>query len=327
MRIAIEVLEKRTRSFSEVVDVFNNGDYSMISPENWAILTETSELSEQEMADRLKPYRKDDPDVGSEDYEQILFAKFAGRIKDALEKLKSVDPQIELNGYHNIWIVKPNYLSRGRGIRCFNNLFDIVDYCFNKDIQYVAQKYIENPLLIHERKFDIRQWVLIQDFNPPKVWFYDECYVRFCTESYSLENIYNRYIHLTNNSIQKYSSKFNQTEIPGNMWSMDEFANHIGRDKWSDIQQRIKDIVVWSIKSCEGSISARRNSCELVGYDFMIDDQLNPWLIEINMSPAMDYSTAVTKRLVKCVMEDTVKVIGDTRKGRDTGMFKCIYRG
>ena len=56
MRIAIEVLEKRTRSFSEVVDVFNNGDYSMISPENWAILTETSELSEQEMVDSLEPY-------------------------------------------------------------------------------------------------------------------------------------------------------------------------------------------------------------------------------------------------------------------------------
>jgi tubulin monoglycylase TTLL3/8 len=168
---------------------------------------------------------------------------------------------------------------------------------------------------------------LIQDFNPPKIWFYEECYIRFCTESYSLENIYNRYIHLTNNSIQKHSSKFNQTEIPGNMWSMAEFANHIGEDRWKTIQERIKDIVVWSIKSCEGGISARRNSCELVGYDFMIDEQLNPWLIEINMSPAMDYSTQITKRLVKSVMQDTVKVIADNNRNRDTGMFKCIYRG
>ena len=67
-----------------MVDSFNNGDYSMISPENWAILTETSELTEQEMAERLKPYRKDDPDVGKEDYEAILFEKFTARIKDAL---------------------------------------------------------------------------------------------------------------------------------------------------------------------------------------------------------------------------------------------------
>jgi hypothetical protein len=45
------------------------------------------------------------------------------------------------------------------------------------------------------------------------------------------------------------------------------------------------------------------------------------------MSPAMDYSTHITKRLVKCVLEDTVKVIADNRKNRDTGMFKCIYKG
>lgn len=34
----------------------------------------------------------------------------------------------------------------------------------------------------------------------------------------------------------------------------------------------------------------------------MIDDLLNPWLIEINTSPAMDYSTPVTQRLVKMVL-------------------------
>jgi tubulin monoglycylase TTLL3/8 len=59
----------------------------------------------------------------------------------------------------------------------------------------------------------------------------------------------------------------------------------------------------------------------------MIDEQFNPWLIEINMSPAMDYSTQITKRLVKSVMQDTVKVIADNHRNRDTGMFKCIYRG
>ena len=72
---------------------------------------------------------------------------------------------------------------------------------------------------------------------------------------------------------------------------------------------------------------AKKGSCELVGYDFMIDEDLNPWLIEINMSPSMDYSTPVTKRLVKMVLQDTGKVIGQAKKGRDTGAFKCIYRG
>ena len=39
------------------------------------------------------------------------------------------DPQTQLNGKKNVWIVKPNckffiylVLSRGRGIKCFTNL-------------------------------------------------------------------------------------------------------------------------------------------------------------------------------------------------------------
>ena len=50
---------------------------------------------------------------------------------------------------------------------------------------------------------------------------------------------------------------------------------------------------------------------EMFGYDIMIDDDFNCWLIEVNSSPAMDYSTDVTERLVKMVLEDTVKVVID----------------
>lgn len=112
-------------------------------------------------------------------------------------------------------------MSRGRGIRCFNNLYDISDYCLGRDVQFVVQKYIEHPLVIEGKKFDIRQWVLIQDFSPPKIWFYDECYVRFCADEFSLDNIYNRFIHLTNNSVQKYNKKGN---IEKSMWTMGELA-------------------------------------------------------------------------------------------------------
>lgn len=36
-----------------------------------------------------------------------------------------------------------------------------------------------------------------------------------------------RFIHLTNNSIAKYSEKFEQSEIEGNMWSMQDFINYL----------------------------------------------------------------------------------------------------
>ena len=89
------------------------------------------------------------------------------------EELRKKNPQFLLNGTKNIWILKPNYLSRGRGIKCFSKINDILDLAFNKDIQYVAQKYIENPLIIKGKKFDIRQWVLVEDYAPPKIWMFD----------------------------------------------------------------------------------------------------------------------------------------------------------
>lgn len=65
----------------------------------------------------------------------------------------------------------------------------------------------------------------------------------------------------------------------------------------------------------------------MVGYDFMIDENLNPWLIEINMSPSMDYSTPVTKKLVKMVLQDTAKIIHSNKKNKSVGLFNCIYQG
>jgi hypothetical protein len=59
----------------------------------------------------------------------------------------------------------------------------------------------------------------------------------------------------------------------------------------------------------------------------MIDENLNPWLIEINMSPAMDYSTPVTKKLVKLVLNDTGKIMSSNKKGKSVGLFNCIYSG
>ena len=38
-------------------------------------------------------------------------------------------------------------------------------------------------------------------------------------------------------------------------------------------------------------VDNRKNSFEFLGYDFMIDEDLKVWLIEINSSPSMDLST------------------------------------
>ena len=75
----------------------------------------------------------------------------------------------------------------------------------------------------------------------------------------------------------------------------------------------MKNIVKWSLECCLDVMETRKNSFEIFGYDFMIDQNLDTWLIEINSSPAMDYSTSVTEALVKQVLEDCVKVMIDLK--------------
>ena len=51
----------------------------------------------------------------------------------------------------------------------------------------VVQKYIEAPLLLNNKKFDIRVWVLVTSFDPLVVYYYDNFYLRLCSADYGLD--------------------------------------------------------------------------------------------------------------------------------------------
>jgi hypothetical protein len=81
-----------------------------------------------------------------------------------------------------------------------------------KTRRFIIQKYIENPLLITQRKFDIRVWALLNhDLN---IYFFKEGYIRTSSEVFNLygNELENPFIHLTNNAIQKNSEKYGTFE-------------------------------------------------------------------------------------------------------------------
>ncbi len=107
----------------------------------------------------------------------------------------------------------------------------------------------------------------------------------------------------------------------------------IGKDEWElSLSVNIKNIVIDSILcSQEGVIAGRRGCWEVYGFDIMIDENYNPWLIEVNSSPACDYSTPVTEAFVKKALPDVLKVVLDDSKTHqhpvNTGGWDCIYCG
>ena len=94
------------------------------------------------------------------------------------------------------WIVKPNNKSQGQGIfllKKINQLKKIVPGAnlnaafknFNMNEIYVISRYIDNPLLIGGKKFDLRIYVLVTSYRPIKAYLYDQGFGRFCNELYT----------------------------------------------------------------------------------------------------------------------------------------------
>ena len=125
------------------------------------------EEEEEEEYDDEEYYDEDDGEEDEEEKEQLRkdkqrdtaisnrYPEFSACL-EVCNKLKEIYPQFNMDGERNIWILKPAGSSRGRGIVLYKNLVEIQDLCKDINTQYVAQKYIENSLIMKNRKFDIR---------------------------------------------------------------------------------------------------------------------------------------------------------------------------
>lgn len=86
----------------------------------------------------------------------------------------------------------------------------------------IVQKYIEEPYLLklnnanlnkqELRKFDIRLWVLVTSYDPLIVYSFSDYYLRICGSEYSLDDIDDKFRHLSNYTIQKNNQRIENKE-------------------------------------------------------------------------------------------------------------------
>ena len=108
--------------------------------------------------------------------------------------------------FKKLWIIKPGEnTNRGKGIQVCESIKEIKDYInSNHRNTYIIQKYITNPLLIDGRKFDIRCFALLTSVNGMKKgYFYQGGYLRTSSHKFELNDVQDKFIHLTNDAIQK----------------------------------------------------------------------------------------------------------------------------
>ena len=168
------------------------------------------------------------------------------------------------------FIIKPSNTACGVGIyltrRCGN---------VPRDKALVAQRYIHRPLLVDDRKFDLRLYVLVTSFTPLRAYLFKEGLARFATRPYEKlrnSNLSKRMMHLTNYSVNCKSEDFVEcSDVPGS-----EAEEHSSKRtvafvlKWLDrngfdsaqVWENVRDVLRKTLIAVEPSVSHKYRVCQ-----------------------------------------------------------------
>lgn len=184
--------------------------------------------------------------------------------------------------------------------------------------------------------------------DPWRIYIYNEGLVRFASEPYDVGlGKGAKYSHLTNFSINKKNDKYvnnanAELDDCGHKWSLQALSRHleqVGIDMnllWS----RIYDVILKSLMCVDHAIQGQlkkmmhKNNCfELLGYDVLIDQDLKPWLMEVNLSPSLATESPLDLKIKSQLFVDTMNLVCakkfDRRRDNITKMknrFKNIMR-
>ncbi|XP_076662474.1 putative tubulin polyglutamylase TTLL2 [Halictus rubicundus] len=209
-----------------------------------------------------------------------------------------------------VWICKPVSQSQGRGIFLFRKLSDLT-----YDNTTVVQRYIENPLLIGGYKFDLRLYVCVPSYRPLTIYLYKEGLTRFATEKFSLEHLNDPFRHLTNFSLNKLGPGYAEKKErvgSGCKWTFRQLRRYFEQAGYCDwfLWQRIACLVSLTILSQAAGIPRSSNCFEFFGFDVLIDKDLKPWLLEVNLSPALSNDCEIDSEVKKPLLHDLFDLLG-----------------
>jgi hypothetical protein len=167
----------------------------------------------------------------------------------------------------------------------------------------------------------------VTSFEPLRCYVYREGLARFASSPYSTEDkhLKDAYRHLTNYSINKYAENFVENQQAaqdnvGHKWSFSAFNKHlhaVGADVeliWAGIMDLCLKTLI-SVRPVIASETKRAtahssNCFELYGFDVLVDADLKPWLIEVNLSPSMLAESPLDMQVKSAVLSDTFNIVG-----------------
>ena len=171
---------------------------------------------------------------------------------------------------------------------------------------WVLQRYLSSPFLLSGRKFDIRCWALLD--SSYRIYLYRNGVARTSSTPFTLDNLSDQFVHLTNHCIQTAHPDY-ATQEEGNELFFPELQKYLETLPTPPppgsplpphplcvichLLPQLRHVVRETLMSVRPRMesSGDYHSFQLFGYDLMLDSAFHVRLLEINATPASAQKT------------------------------------
>jgi len=239
------------------------------------------------------------------------------------------------------WITKIPHVDGGKGIRIIDWLSDahkaLVKMLKGPAAhrqELIIQKYIKNIMLYHGRKFDLRVYWFVVSVKPLIVYYHDGT-LRVSLTKYLSTNYTNLGSHLTNAVMQKKSKKYEKLKESTRV-SLGDFEKYLHQhaSKYAHktiekpieyIRCQIKQAILLIVKATMQAVLLKdidhtENGFSLLGADFMVDNNMNIWITEVQSGPGLPQDTEAMASLMLQMIPQVVDSVLEVRQKQENGV-------
>ena len=186
------------------------------------------------------------------------------------------------------------------------------------DRGYVLQQYIEHPLLLNGYKSETRLYWLIASTSPWVVYAH-EGVVRLNSKKYDLGNWHDPLSHITNVHRQKDHPDMKDPEFKQALkWNYRMYGHYLHRQglvaqpDWphTHLLPLLHAQLRRAFVACLPQLEPLHGTFALFGADFILDEQLWPWLTELQIGPGMSTS-GVKMEVLPDMMRSALNIVAE----------------
>jgi len=236
------------------------------------------------------------------------------------------------------WILKPTDMSSGRGVAVVWQFDELRQLYANPNVddlirahrfpRYVAQRYITNPLLLDGRKSEIRVYWLIASVDPLMVLMYSDGTARLTTKPFVMDDFSNPLVHITNVYQQKRHPDYDPNAVL--KWDFARLDKYVSEDLGvaeagyveNRLSPRLRDCLAHAVRATADRLRAtptKGHYFGLYGADFIIDENLDPWLTELQRGPGLSYSDPIKRRVIPALFEQITSMLFELQRAKREG--------